>query len=166
MACVLIQQPNFWGLLEEVEEIASLAHENGALFIVCVNPISLGILEAPGNYGADIAVGEGQSLGGPVAFGGPFLGFFAARDKFIRQMPGRIAGATNDAQGRRGFVLTLQTREQHIRRKSYLQYMFQPGSQCSCRYSFSQLDRKRRATGGGQLVPAKSPLCLSKNCKH
>ena len=117
VACVLIQQPNFWGLLEEVEEIASLAHENGALFIVCVNPISLGILEAPGNYGADIAVGEGQSLGGPVAFGGPFLGFFAARDKFIRQMPGRIAGATNDAQGRRGFVLTLQTREQHIRRE-------------------------------------------------
>jgi glycine dehydrogenase subunit 1 len=117
IAGVLIQQPNIFGILEEVKEVASLTQKFGALLVVSVNPISLGILEAPGHYGADIAVGEGQGLGNPVAFGGPFLGFFATRNRFIRQIPGRIVGATKDIEGKRGFVLTLQTREQHIRRQ-------------------------------------------------
>ena len=117
VAAVLVQQPNFFGLLEEVRDIGAMAHKAGALFIACVNPISLGILEPPGEYGADIAVGEGQPLGNPAAFGGPHFGFFTVKQEFLRKMPGRIAGMTVDNVGRRSFVLTLQAREQHIRRE-------------------------------------------------
>lgn len=116
-ACVLVQHPNFFGCLEEVERLAEIAHEAGALFIVSVDPISLGLLKRPGDYGADIVVAEGQSLGNPMAFGGPYLGIMACREQFVRRMPGRLVGQTVDRHGNRCWVLTLQTREQHIRRE-------------------------------------------------
>ena len=116
-AAVVIQTPNFFGVIEDLREAEQLAHQNGALLIVSCDPISLAVLRPPGEMGADIVVGEGQALGSPMSFGGPQLGFFAATDKLLRKMPGRIAGQTVDAQGRRGFVLTVQTREQHIRRE-------------------------------------------------
>lgn len=116
-ACVLVGQPNFFGCLEEVERLAAIAHQSGAKFIVAADPISLGLLKRPGDYGADIVVAEGQSLGSPMAFGGPYLGIIACRDELVRRMPGRITGQTTDKNGRRCWVLTLQTREQHIRRE-------------------------------------------------
>lgn len=116
-AAVIFQQPNFFGVFEEAREITELAHGAGALVIACVNPISLGALETPGEYGADIAVGEGQPLGNPVSFGGPHFGFFTVKADLLRKMPGRICGATVDKNGKRAFVLTLQAREQHIRRE-------------------------------------------------
>ncbi|HWQ40916.1 MAG TPA: aminomethyl-transferring glycine dehydrogenase subunit GcvPA [Desulfosporosinus sp.] len=117
IAAVLIQSPNFFGGVERAEEIAQLAHAKGALLVMTVNPVSLGLLKSPGENGADIAVGEGQAFGNPLNFGGPYLGFLATRDKFVRRMPGRIAGVTVDKNGNKGFVLTLQAREQHIRRE-------------------------------------------------
>jgi glycine dehydrogenase subunit 1 len=116
-ACVLIQHPNFFGCLEEVEPMAELAHQRGALLVASVDPISLGILKQPGDWGADIVVAEGQSLGNPMAYGGPYLGLMACREQFLRRMPGRLVGQTVDRHGRRCWVLTLQTREQHIRRE-------------------------------------------------
>jgi glycine dehydrogenase subunit 1 len=117
VATVVLQQPNFFGLVENMEGIADLVHEQKAVFMVSADPISLALLKAPAEYGADIVVGEGQGLGVPASFGGPVLGIMAAREKFVRQMPGRIAGETVDSEGNRGYVLTLQTREQHIRRE-------------------------------------------------
>ena len=116
-ACVLIQYPNFFGCLEDVKRIADVAHQRDALLVVALDPISMGILKRPGDLGADIVVAEGQSLGTPMQFGGPYLGVLACREKFVRRMPGRIAGQTVDRRGRRCWVLTLQTREQHIRRE-------------------------------------------------
>jgi glycine dehydrogenase subunit 1 len=116
-ACVLVQHPNFFGALEELEELAELAHQAGALLIVIADPISLGLLKSPGDSGADIVVGEGQSLGTPMQFGGPYLGIMACREQFVRRLPGRIAGQTTDRRDKRCWVLTLQTREQHIRRE-------------------------------------------------
>ncbi len=115
--CVLVQHPNFFGCLEQMEAIAKIAHKAGAVLIVSVDPISLGILKRPGDYGADIVVAEGQSLGNPMSFGGPYLGIMACHGKFVRRMPGRLAGQTVDRRGKRCWVLTLQTREQHIRRE-------------------------------------------------
>jgi glycine dehydrogenase subunit 1 len=116
-AAVFLQSPNFLGAVEDVEALGAAAKERGALLIVACDPMTLGVLKPPGECGADIAVGEGQPLGNRLDFGGPSFGFFCATDEHIRRMPGRIAGETVDADGRRGFVLTLQTREQHIRRE-------------------------------------------------
>ncbi|MCU0723349.1 MAG: hypothetical protein MUC63_07015 [Planctomycetes bacterium] len=116
-AAVMHQSPNFLGFVEEQGEIAAEAHKAGALSVAAVDPVSLGLLEPPGALGADVALGEGQGLGSPLSFGGPHFGFLAARQEFVRNLPGRLVGATVDAKGRRGFVLTFQTREQHIRRE-------------------------------------------------
>ncbi len=116
-ACVVVQNPSFFGVLESLTEAESLAHERGALFVVCFDPVSLGLLKPPGEFDADICIAEGQPLGIPPGFGGPLLGLFACKKQYVRQMPGRIVGATTDTAGRRGYTLTLQTREQHIRRE-------------------------------------------------
>jgi glycine dehydrogenase subunit 1 len=116
-AAVVIQHPNVFGRLEPVEALVEAAHKRGALAIVSVDPISLGLLKRPGSYGADIVVAEGQCLGNDLAYGGPYLGIMACREPFIRKMPGRIVGQTTDRNGKRCWVLTLQTREQHIRRE-------------------------------------------------
>jgi glycine dehydrogenase subunit 1 len=116
-ACAIFQQPNFFGVLEPAPELAAAAAEAEALAIAHVDPLSLGVLEAPGHYGCALAIGEGQPAGNHISFGGPHYGFLAARSEFIRRMPGRIVGETTDAAGNRGYVLTLQTREQHIRRE-------------------------------------------------
>ena len=117
VAAVVVQQPNVFGLLEDVERISEATHQAGALLIASVDPVSLGILMPPGDYGADVAVAEGQSMGTSPNFGGPALGFFAAKQEHLRRMPGRLVAETQDKAGRRGYVLTLQTREQHIRRE-------------------------------------------------
>jgi glycine dehydrogenase subunit 1 len=117
VSAVFVGQPNFLGAVEDLEPIAAAVHEAGALLVVSCDPLTLGVLRAPGEFGADIAVGEGQSLGNRLDYGGPSFGFFAAQERYLRRMPGRIAGETTDVDGRRGFVLTLQTREQHIRRE-------------------------------------------------
>ncbi|GMA55870.1 hypothetical protein GCM10025858_03730 [Alicyclobacillus sacchari] len=117
VAGVMIQYPNFFGVVEDVRSIAEQAHEAGALLVVNTYPIALGLLEAPGHLGADIVVAEGQSLGNSLSYGGPYLGIMAVKNPLMRRIPGRVVGQTTDAEGRRGFVLTLQAREQHIRRE-------------------------------------------------
>ena len=116
-ACVMVQYPNFFGCLEDLDQAAAIAHERGALLVVSVDPVALALLRPPGEAGADIVVGEGQGLGNHLNFGGPYLGLFSCRKELVRRMPGRLVGATVDKDGKRGFVLTLQTREQHIRRE-------------------------------------------------
>jgi glycine dehydrogenase subunit 1 len=118
LAAVAVQSPNFFGVIEDLEALGQTIHENGALFITCfTEPLAYGLVKNPGQCGADIVCGEGQSFGMPRSFGGAALGMFACRDKFIRNMPGRLVGETTDLDGKRGFVLTLSTREQHIRRE-------------------------------------------------
>jgi len=116
-ACLVYQQPNFLGLVEDVAALNETAHAGGALAVAVCDPVALALLEPPGRSGADLVVGEAQSLGSPMSFGGPLLGYFAARRALLRALPGRLVAETVDRQGRRGFVLTLQTREQHIRRE-------------------------------------------------
>jgi glycine dehydrogenase subunit 1 len=117
-ACVIAQNPDFYGNVENLQHMSEQAHRVGALFITCVvEPTSLAILKPPGNYGADIVVGEGQSFGIPINFGGPYLGFMGVRDFLLKRIPGRICGMTTDSKGNKGFVLTFQAREQHIRRE-------------------------------------------------
>ncbi len=119
-ACVIVQNPDFFGRLlprNKLQALADTAHACQALFVVVADPISLGLFRPPGDYGADVVVGEGQSLGNPLSYGGPYLGFFACREPYVRKMAGRLVGQTVDRHGRRGFVLTLSTREQHIRRE-------------------------------------------------
>src|SRR3954467_6890046 len=117
VSAVLAQYPNFYGAVEDLQALTDAAHEAGALMIVMCDPLALGVLKPPGDFGVDVAVGEGQTLGNRLDYGGPSFGFFAAQEAYLRRMPGRIAGETTDVDGRRGFVLTLQTREQHIRRE-------------------------------------------------
>ncbi len=117
VAAVFIGQPNFYGAIEDLEALSPVARATGALLVVQCDPLTLGVLRPPGDFDVDIAVGEGQTLGNRLDFGGPSFGFFAAQEAYLRRMPGRIAGETTDVDGRRGFVLTLQTREQHIRRE-------------------------------------------------
>ncbi len=116
-AGVLISQPNFFGGLEDVQRVEELIHGVGGKLVMAVDPIAAAILKTPGEFGADLVVGEGQPLGVPLSFGGPLVGFFAATKKMVRNIPGRLAGRTRDVDGKPGFVLTLQTREQHIRRE-------------------------------------------------
>ena len=117
-ACIIVQYPDFYGRIESLAAYADAAHEAGALLVVSADPVALAMFRAPGDYGADIVVGEGQAVGSPTAFGGPYVGLFAAKTMHLRQMPGRIVGKTTDDRGREGYVLTLQTREQHIRRQT------------------------------------------------
>ena len=117
VACLVAQQPNYWGVIEDAAALCQAVHSAGGKAVLSVNPISLGLLETPAEAGADIAVGEGQPLGMPLSFGGPYLGFMACTKEMMRKLPGRIVGQTVDAEGKRGFVLTLQAREQHIRRE-------------------------------------------------
>ena len=117
-ACLIGQYPSYYGCIEDLSKYVAAAHDAGALMVVSVNPVALGLLRTPGSFGADIVVGEGQPLGSSTNFGGPYLGLFACSEKHLRQMPGRIVGRTTDTQGREGYVLTLQTREQHIRRET------------------------------------------------
>ena len=116
-AAIVVQNPNFLGIVEPVADIGPLAQAAGALFVAAVNPLSLGLLTPPGEYGADIAVAEGQALGIPAGYGGPYVGLFTCKNQWLRKMPGRLVGQTVDAEGKRAFVLTLQAREQHIRRE-------------------------------------------------
>lgn len=116
-AAVVVQNPNFFGVLEPLDEIGALLDGARTAFVACVNPMSLSAIRPPGDFGADIVVGDGQPLGLPLSYGGPYVGFFASREAHVRKMPGRICGETTDLEGKRGFVLTLQTREQHIRRE-------------------------------------------------
>jgi glycine dehydrogenase subunit 1 len=117
LACVVVQYPSFFGGIEEIEAFADLAHARGGALVVSTFPVPLGLLKPPGELGADVVAAEGQALGVPQGFGGPYVGLLASRQSYVRQMPGRLAGMTTDAEGKRGFVLTLQTREQHIRRE-------------------------------------------------
>ena len=116
-ACLIVQQPNFFGYMEDLQSFSEIAHEAGALLVVSVDPMSLGMFKPPADYGADIVVAEGQSMGIPMSYGGPYVGIFACRQEYVRQMPGRIVGKTLDTRGKEAYVLTLQAREQHIRRE-------------------------------------------------
>jgi glycine dehydrogenase subunit 1 len=117
LACIVVQYPNYYGGIEDIEAFAELAHSRGGALVVSTYPVPLGLLRPPGELGADVVAAEGQSLGVPQSYGGPYVGLLAARQAYVRQMPGRLAGLTTDSNGKRGFVLTLQTREQHIRRE-------------------------------------------------
>ncbi|MBT0652255.1 aminomethyl-transferring glycine dehydrogenase subunit GcvPA [Geomobilimonas luticola] len=132
-AAVLVQNPNFFGTLDDLTGLADAAHAKGALLVASVYPISLGLVQSPGAMGADIVVGDGQSLGNPLSFGGPSFGFIATTKKYIRNLPGRIIGETVDKEGRRGFVLTLQAREQHIKRHKATSNICSNQSLCALR---------------------------------
>jgi glycine dehydrogenase subunit 1 len=155
--CVIVQHPNFFGGLEEVDAISKLCKEHGALFVVSFDPISVGLLKRPGQYGADIAVGEGQSLGTTMAYGGPYLGIMACRDQFVRKIPGRIVGQTVDRTGKRCWVLTLQTREQHIRREKATSNI------CTNQGLFALRAAVYLAALGPQGLKETANLCLQKS---
>ncbi|MBI3823512.1 MAG: aminomethyl-transferring glycine dehydrogenase subunit GcvPA, partial [Planctomycetes bacterium] len=155
--CVIVQHPNFFGHLEEVDAISKLCKEKGALFVVSFDGISLGLLKRPGQYGADIAVGEGQMLGTAMQFGGPYLGMMACREQFVRKIPGRIVGQTVDRTGKRCWVLTLQTREQHIRREKATSNI------CTNQGLFALRTAVYLAALGPQGLKETANLCLQKS---
>ncbi len=162
-AAVILQHPNFFGCLEELQAAAEIAHEAGALLVVAVDPVSLGLLAPPGEAGADIVVGEGQGLGIPMSYGGPGLGIFAARKDLARRMPGRLVGATVDLDGRRGFVLTLQTREQHIRREKATSNICTNVALCALMATiYMALMGKSGLRKVGELALAKAHYCAER----
>jgi len=136
VAAVVLQYPNFFGVIENIEPLIQIIHEAGALAIVVADPLAMGVLEAPGRFGADIVIGEGQALGNAQSYGGPYLGLFTVKDKLVRRMPGRIVGVTKDVDGRRAYVLTLQTREQHIRRDKATSNICTNEGLCAARATF------------------------------
>ncbi len=153
---VVVQHPNFFGCLEEVEALAAAAQAKGALFIVSFDPISLGLLKRPGQYAADIAVAEGQCLGNPLVYGGPYLGLLACRQEFVRKIPGRLVGQTVDRNGKRCWVLTLQAREQHIRREKAISNI------CTNQGLFALRAAVYLAALGPQGLKETAELCLRK----
>jgi glycine dehydrogenase subunit 1 len=156
-ACAVVQTPNFLGCLEPTGKIAEVCRAAGVMLVVSVDPISLGILKRPGDYGADVAVGEGQAMGIPMSFGGPYLGFFAARRQLARRLPGRLVGQTTDAEGRRAWCLTLQTREQHIRRERATSNICTNQGLCALRAAIYL------ATMGSRGLGQVARLCLAKS---
>ena len=185
VAAVFLQQPNFLGTVEDLAALAPAAKRAGGLLVTTVDAPTLGILRPPGEFGADVALGEGQPLGNRLDYGGPSFGFFAAREEHIRRMPGRIAGETTDVDGRRGFVLTLQTREQHIRREKatsnictsqqlnalagviYMSWLGRRGIVRAGRADGSAHRVRARAPGGrrgSRVCCTSSPSCASSRC--
>ena len=156
-AAVIVQHPNFFGSLEDMKLLSEAAHAGGALLVVCVDPISLGLLAPPGEYDADIVVGEGQPLGCPMGYGGPLLGFFACKNKFMRRLPGRIVGQTTDGDGKRAFVMTLRTREQDIRRERATSNI------CTNEALYALAASVYLATMGKQGLTQTAQLCLQKS---
>ena len=162
-ACLVIQHPNFYGCLEEVRELCEIAHRRGALAVVSFDPISLGLLLRPGDYGADIAVAEGQSLGTPLQYGGPYLGVMACRQEFVRKMPGRIVSEARDRDGRRCYVLGLQTRAAHPprkRRATSTNRACRGGRRCTCRSS------ARRDCAKSRSFPAARRTMQPSSCRQ
>ncbi len=176
VSSVVVQQPNFFGCLEDLGRIVEMVHGSGALLIVAVSePLSLALLQPPGFLGADIVVGEAQSFGNPVSFGGPYVGFFATRENFLRAMPGRLVGETVDLEGRRGFILAVATREQHIRREKatsnictnqalcalavlvYLSLMGRQGLKELAEMNLSKCEYAKRKMGGTNLIRFSAP---------
>ena len=157
-SCVVVQYPDILGRIPDLAAIAEAAHAAGALLIAVVTePVALGLIEAPGDLGADIVVGEGQSIGVGLQFGGPYLGLFGCREKFVRQMPGRLCGETVDAEGKRGFVLTLSTREQHIRREKATSNICTNSGLCALAFSYSH-DLARRDGAGASWPRSTTPV--------
>ena len=154
-ACLLTQYPNFFGYVEDLSAHKVAAQERDALLVVSTDPVAMGMFRPPGDFGADLVTGEGQALGVPMSFGGPFIGIFATRKKYLRQMPGRIVGRTVDVEGKTGYVLTLQTREQHIRRERATSNICtsQALLALASTIAVSALGKTGAATGGGTLLP-------------
>ena len=162
LAVAVIQYPNFFGGIEDVQAIADAVHAAGGRLVVSTSPVPLGLLTPPGQLGADVVSAEGQPFGVPPSFGGPYVGLLATKKEFVRQMPGRLAGLTIDSEGKRGFVLTLQTREQHIRReRGDEQHLHQPGADGDRRDGLHELARPGRLPRGRQPLLPERPLSRS-----
>src|SRR3546814_33237 len=163
-SCVVVQYPDILGRIKDLNAIAAKAHEVGALLVAVVTePVALGAITAPGEMGADIVVGEGQSIGVGLQFGGPYLGLFATKHKYVRQMPGRLCGQTLDAEGKRGFVLTLSTREQHIRREKATSNICTNSGLCALAFSIRSEEQTSELQSLMRISYA--DFCLNKNNK-